>query len=103
MATHVPAGMPRGGKGDRGRPVEKPKNMGKTLKRLWAYVGVHRFKLFMVVFFVIASTLINLRGTSMIGTAIDSYILPGDFYGLRRMLIRLLIVYALSAFFNLSL
>ena len=100
MATHVPAGMPRGGKGDRGRPVEKPKNMGKTLKRLWAYVGVHRFKLFMVVFFVIASTLINLRGTSMIGTAIDSYILPGDFYGLRRMLIRLLIVYALSAFFN---
>ncbi|MBQ9519580.1 MAG: ABC transporter ATP-binding protein [Firmicutes bacterium] len=100
MASSVPAGLPRGGRHFRGGPVEKPKNMGKTLKKLWAYVGVHRIKLFMVIFFVIASTLINLRGTSMIGTAIDTYILPGDFYGLRRMLIRLLAVYALSAFFS---
>ena len=53
MATHVPAGMPRGGKGDRGRPVEKPKNMGKTLKKLWAYVGRHSIKLYTVMFNII--------------------------------------------------
>ena len=100
MASNIPSGMPRGSRGDRGRPVEKPKNMGKTLKKLWAYVGRHRLKLYTVITFVIASTLINLKGTSMIGTAIDNYILPGDFYGLRRMLMRLLVVYVLSAVFN---
>ncbi len=100
MASNAPTGMPRSGRHDRGRPVEKPKNIGKTLKKLWAYVGRHGIKLFAVIFFVIASTLINLRGTSMIGTAIDGYILPGDFYGLRRMLIRLMLVYVLSAFFS---
>lgn len=89
-------------RGNRGMPVEKPKELGKTVARLWKYVGRHQFKLILVVIFVISSTLINLRGTSVIGAAIDNYILPGDFVGLRLELLRLAGIYLLSAILSWS-
>ncbi|MBR6401549.1 MAG: ABC transporter ATP-binding protein [Firmicutes bacterium] len=93
----IPGGRHRG---NRGAAVEKPKNIGKTVARLWKYVGKHRFKLILVVVFVIASTIINLRGTGLIGSTIDDYIIPGDFDGLKTALLRLAFIYMLSALFS---
>ena len=59
----------------RAMPVQKPKEMKKTLLRLWHYVSIHKFKLFMVFFFVTFSVLTNLVSTRIVGTAIDKYVL----------------------------
>lgn len=98
MAESKPV-MP-GGRRNRGLIAEKPKDLGRTLSKLWKYIEKHKFKLMTVVVFVISSTLINLTGTRMIGTAIDSYILPGDFGGLKTMLMRLAFIYLAAAFFS---
>ncbi len=90
----------RPGRGNRGMPVEKPKDLGKTLGKLWTYIYKHRLKLMFVVIFVVSSTLINLYGTQTIGTAIDRFIKPADFAGLKKMLLRLAFIYVLSALFS---
>ena len=79
--------------------VKKPKDMSKTLKTLWKYISVHKFKLFLVVFFIAFSTITNLYSTSIVGTAIDKYILPGKFNELAKVIAVLVVLYiATSAF-----
>ena len=89
-----------GSRGNRGMPVVKPKNLKKTLLKLWQYIRVHKIKLFIVFGFVITSTLINLTATRLIGSAIDDFILPRDFDGLKRRIILLSVIYLFSAFFS---
>ncbi len=89
-----------GSRGNRGMPVVKPKNLKKTLLKLWQYIRVHKIKLFIVFGFVITSTLINLTATRLIGSAIDDFILPRDFDGLKRRIILLGVIYLFSAFFS---
>jgi ATP-binding cassette subfamily B protein len=88
---------PHGRRGMRGAPVQKPKNMGQTLKKLWKYVSVHKWKLLIVFFCVAFSTLSNLFATKVVGTAIDSYILPGKFEELAKVIAGLLVVYVLAS------
>ncbi len=87
----------RHGGNRRGMPVQKPKNMKDTLLKLWKYINKHWLKLLLIVFFVISSTLATLYGTKVIGSTIDSYILPGKFDELYKVLIRLAFVYAAAA------
>ena len=67
-----PRGM-RGGPGMRGmRPVEKPKNMWGTVKRLFSYIGAIKWLLFGMLFLTLIITLLNLVFPSLQGKAIDA-------------------------------
>ena len=65
---------------------EKPKDIRKTLRFLWRYLGVHRFALLIVTALVAVSALANVYGTYLLKPAVNQYILPGDIPGLIRML-----------------
>jgi ATP-binding cassette subfamily B protein len=92
-----PMPMGRGGRHNRGVPVQKPQNMGKTLRRLWQYISVHKIKLFLAILFVAATTLISLFSTRMIGSSIDKYVLNGDFSTLGMVIAVLVVLYVLSS------
>lgn len=68
---------PRGARGSMGggrgmRPVEKPKNMWGTLKRLFHYIGGIKWLLFGMLFLTLIITLLNLVFPSLQGKAIDA-------------------------------
>ena len=54
-----PFGGPPGG-GMMGRPIEKPKNTWKTIKRMFAYLGTQKYSLIGLISMVIASSLLSL-------------------------------------------
>lgn len=84
----------------RAMPVQKPKDLSKTLKKLWGYISEFKLKLFLVIFFVAFSTLTNLYTTSIVGTAIDKYILPGDFNGLAKVVAIITVLYITTSAFT---
>ncbi|MEG1710507.1 MAG: ABC transporter ATP-binding protein, partial [Clostridia bacterium] len=70
-----------GGVGDRNvtrnmSNKRKPKNVKRTLSRMFAYLKPHKVKLILVVVFILFSALANVVGASFISTLIDKYILP---------------------------
>lgn len=92
---------PRPGKASaRVAAPEKPKELSKTLKELWKYISEFKIKLFLVIFFVAFSTLANLYSTSIVGTAIDNYILPGKFNELAKVIAGLLMLYIITSLFT---
>jgi len=74
-------------------PVEEPKDMKNTLKRLWEYFKYEKFKLFIVFMLVIVSGLLNLTAPFLIGKAVD-FIFPGkgfvEFVKLKKIIILLI-------------
>ncbi|MCC3371691.1 ABC transporter ATP-binding protein [Cohnella sp. REN36] len=63
---------PGGGFGPRGRgPVQKPKQFGGTLRRLWRDLVRERRPLIVVFLFILVSAGLGLVGPYLIGTAID--------------------------------
>ena len=90
----------RPGRNNRGLPVQKPKNLGNTLAKLWEYISIHKFKLALVVFCVFFSTCTSLISTTIIGTSIDKYILTGKFNELKHVILTLIFIYILSAIFT---
>ncbi|CAM3917996.1 ABC transporter ATP-binding protein [Cohnella lubricantis] len=68
--VHVGHGRPpvRG----RGGPVQKPKNMRGTLRRLWEFVGKERRWLAIVFLFVLVDSALTLAGPYLIGTSVDA-------------------------------
>lgn len=70
------AGPMRGGPGGRPGGFQKPKNLKNTIKRLAKYLEKHKFLLFLVMFFVLLSSLGNVAGTYMLEPIIDDYITP---------------------------
>lgn len=68
-------GGPRpGGRGRRGMPGGKPKNVRKTLGRLWKYISADMPKLVLVFFCVILSTLAMLAGSYMLRPVINGLV-----------------------------
>lgn len=100
--TSVPATPgPRPGKASaRTIAPQKPKDLSKTLKRLWEYISEFKIKLFLVIFFVAFSTLANIFTTSIVGTAIDNYILPGKFNELAKVIAGLVVLYIITSVFT---
>ncbi|KPU45489.1 putative ABC transporter ATP-binding protein [Oxobacter pfennigii] len=96
-----PAGRPGGfGGGPRGgmfMAKAKAKDIKGTLIRLWGYLSRRKRKLIGVFSLVILSSLLMLTGPMLIGMAIDNYIVPGDFDGLLRMIIIMMVIYVFSA------
>ena len=66
-------GMPMGPRGGRGGPMPqgKPKNTAHTVRRLWGYVSAYKFRLVMVLFCMLISTLTSLIGGYMIAPIIN--------------------------------
>ncbi len=64
-------GGPRGG-----RPMQKPKNVGATIKRIFSYMGHFWLSLIVVVIAIICSALAGVIGTSFMRTIIDDYLSP---------------------------
>jgi ATP-binding cassette subfamily B multidrug efflux pump len=81
-------------------PASKPKDTRKTLKQLWVYLKDHRVTLLFIFVSVMLSSLLNLVGPYLIGKAIDDYIIPGDFIGLMRIVLVLVLIYALVSLFT---
>ncbi len=67
-------GGPGGGPGGRGPRVnkEKPKNMGKTLKRLLSYIGKSKLLVILLILIMVVVTVADLAGPAMQGAAIDT-------------------------------
>lgn len=53
----------RGPRGPRGVVTEKAKDSKGTLKRLLAYIGQHKFAVFVAIVFAIGSVIFNIVGT----------------------------------------
>lgn len=72
-ATAERRGMPMGPRGGRGGPMPhgKPKNTANTIKRLWGYVSKYKFRLVLVIFCMLISTLTSLIGGYMIAPIIN--------------------------------
>ena len=71
----------------------KPKEGRKTFCRLISYLSCDRRLLFVIGFLIIVSIIANLLGSYMLRPIINDYIIPGDFHGLIRTLIILVVVY----------
>ncbi|AGY77190.1 ABC transporter ATP-binding protein [Clostridium autoethanogenum] len=68
----VPLGARKRGRGRRLGPVEKPKNLRKTILRLWKYFGSERKLLVIILISVIIDSVVGLIGPYLIGRAIDA-------------------------------
>lgn len=64
-------GGPRGGHGQKGMVGGKPKNVRKTIGRLFSYISQDKWKLMIVAFCVIGGTIANLAGSYMLRPIIN--------------------------------
>jgi ATP-binding cassette subfamily B multidrug efflux pump len=85
-----------------GRPgvIEKALYPSRALARLLPYLGVYKFRIGIVVVFIVFYTLLGLAGPYLMGVAIDRYIGGKDIPGLIRTVILMLVVYISSNLFN---
>ena len=90
------SGGNRRGPGRGGMVKEKPKNMGKTLKRLFSYIGRNKIFVIGLIVVMLVITLLNLIGPSLQGKAIDN-IHDQDSDALRTTLITMACLYLFSA------
>lgn len=60
--------------GMQGRPKEKARDFRGTIKKLWRYLAVHRWMLFLVLFMVIVNSAMGLLGPYVLGLSIDNLI-----------------------------
>ena len=96
-------GMKRGGPG--GHRFQKPKNVKKTVLRLFGYLSKRKWLLILVVVMVLLSTLGMVSASYFIRVIVDDYLQPmltagpenADFGPLIHMLARMAVLFALSA------
>lgn len=97
---------PGGGFGkNRLKQVEKPKNFGGTLKRLWGFIGQEKKLLTFVFIFILIDAFLSLVSPYLIGKAIDSMAMKhgGVNFGiLGTIVVGLLIAYLASGALTLS-
>ena len=67
-----------------------------SLKKLFAYLFDHKWQMVLVFICVIASSITQVWGISMMRPIIDTYILKGDISGLKLAVIKMAIVYLVS-------
>ena len=101
--AHGGPGGPGGPRG--GRPGARPKNTGKTLRRLFGYISKRKWLLVLVLLLVLASTLGMVVAAYFIRVLTDDYLMPliaagpenADFGPLIRMLARMAILFIASS------
>lgn len=76
---------------------KKPKNMGKTLYRLWNYLAQKKVLLFLVLVMVALSCALGLLGPYILGMSIDRFIVNRSLDGFTGMLVLLGGIYFLNS------
>lgn len=84
-----------------GRPIERAKNPRDTILRLVPYFTHFKGKLTLVLFFVVAYSLLGLVGPILIGVAIDRFISTKQADGLAQLALFMLLAYAFVNLFTL--
>ena len=77
--------------------VERARDTGATILRLWGYLRLQRAALLLTGVLVVVTTGLNVLGPYLLGLAIDTYVLRGDLPGLARVCTAMLFVYANTA------
>lgn len=90
----------RGPGGRFSRQLSKPKNTKNTLIRLLSYLKNSKFKIFISTLFVLSVSVISFTTPILIKTGVDQFIKIGDFNGLIKIIVFLVILYLLSALFS---
>lgn len=80
----------------------KPKNLKKTLGRLFEYIGKYKYMLMAVIVFILISSFAMISGSYFLKPIINDYIIPGDFKGLVKMLALLGVIFAAGALSSLA-
>ena len=62
---------------------KRPKDTKKTLKHLFAYLGMHKWAFLSVAVLVFISAGANIMGTYLIKPVVNKFITPGDMHGRR--------------------
>ncbi|MFF2481201.1 ABC transporter ATP-binding protein [Paenibacillus sp. NPDC058071] len=97
-----PIGM-RGGGSQPGMPPAakaKPKDTAQTVRRIWQYMQRYRKALLGILAATLGATLLSLIAPYLIGHAIDSYLVPGQYEGLLKLCLGLAAAYAGTAAFT---
>lgn len=92
-----PHGGPGGGPGRGAIPIVRAKNRGATIKRIWAYLNRQWAGLIVVYVFTALNAIVALIGPYLLGTAIDTAVIPGDWDKLVRFCLLLIGIYLLGS------
>ncbi|NLG12524.1 MAG: ABC transporter ATP-binding protein [Elusimicrobia bacterium] len=76
---------------------EKPKDITKTLKKLFTYLGKYRLSLVLTFVCVIGSSILSLLGPYLIGKGIDDYIVPRVLSGFGKFLLFMFFIYVFNS------
>lgn len=97
--TDTPDLSMRGGSPMRGMTMAKakPKNAMATICRIWGYIRPFKIGMMAVFLFTLMTTVLSLVAPYLLGSAVDHYIIPGDFNGLIGLCAVLLAVYGGTA------
>lgn len=82
--------------------VKRPRDTGRTLRRLGAYLGRHKATLAVVVLLVLVGGLAGIVGTYLLKPVVDDYVLPGDLKGLAVILTGMGVMYLSGALATLG-
>ncbi|TSB45265.1 ABC transporter ATP-binding protein [Alkalicoccobacillus porphyridii] len=77
------------------RKDKTAKDWKGTLLRIWSYLSVYRFKMFLVVVMAVLSSSLSLLGPFLVGMAIDDYFITQSLEGLPSLLVVLAVTYVL--------
>ncbi|MBO4236056.1 MAG: ABC transporter ATP-binding protein [Firmicutes bacterium] len=99
-ASRAPMGMVgRGGPGMMGAPIEKPKSGKETVSKLLVYFKEDRKVVILLFFIVAVSVILQILAPALQSKAID-HLTSGAYSLIPRVLIYMVIAYALSSFFT---
>ena len=76
---------------------KRPKDTKKTLKHLFAYLGMHKWAFLSVAVLVFISAGANIMGTYLIKPVVNKFITPGDMHGLFKAVAGMGIMYLCCA------
>ena len=76
---------------------KRPKDTKKTLKHLFAYLGMHKWAFLSVAVLVFISAGANIMGTYLIKPVVNKFITPGDMHGLFKAVAGMGIIYLCGA------
>ena len=76
---------------------KRPKDTKKTLKHLFAYLGMHKWAFLSVAVLVFISAGANIMGTYLIKPGVNKFITPGDMHGLFKAVAGMGIMYLCGA------
>lgn len=80
---------------------KRPKDTKKTLKHLFAYLGMHKWAFLSVAVLVFISAGANIMGTYLIKPVVNKFITPGDMHGLFKAVAGMGIMYLCGAMVTL--